>query len=299
MFDVIIVGGSYAGLSAGLQLARARRSVLVVDAGRRRNRFAAHSHGFLGSDGRSPEAIAAAGKADLLAYSTVTWREGTVDALRAEGSGFMARVGAEEITARRIILASGVVDELPAIPGVGDRWGRTIFHCPYCHGYELDQGHIGVIASSPLAMHQGPLVAEWGAPGTTTLFLNGAFEPDPEQAAELRAHDVHVERSRVVAIGGDAPAVDVHLEDGRVVRKDGLFVMPRVHVDRRFAEALGCTLEDGPTGAFYATDVMKETNVPGVFACGDVARPFGSVAIAVADGAMAGVAAHRSLVFRR
>lgn len=299
MYDVIIVGGSYAGMSAGLQLARARRRVLVVDAGKRRNRFAASAHGFLGSDGRTPDAIAAAGKADLLAYPTVTWREGSVDELRAEGSGFVARVGGDRIEARRVVLASGIVDELPSIPGIADRWGRTVFHCPYCHGYELDQGRLGVLASNPLAMHQAPLVAEWGRPGETTLFLNGAFEPDAEQTAELRAHDVHVEKGRVVALGGDGPAIDVHLEDGRIVHLDGLFVMPRVRFERRLAESLGCALEEGPTGAFIATDAMKETTVPGVFACGDVARPFGSVAFAVADGVMAGTAAHRSLVFRR
>jgi thioredoxin reductase len=135
MHDVIIVGGSYAGVSAGLQLARARRDALVLDAGLRRNRTAAASHGFLGQDGQEPGAIAAKGKAELLAYPTVTWQDAAVTDARPVPGGFAVRVGGDEHLARRLVLATGVVDDLPAIPGLRERWGRTVFHCPYCHAY--------------------------------------------------------------------------------------------------------------------------------------------------------------------
>jgi thioredoxin reductase len=299
MYDVIIVGGSYAGLSAALQVARARRKVLVLDAGQRRNRFAKSAHGFLGQDGQAPGSIAEKGRAEVLAYPTVTWREAEVTRARSISGGFSVQAGADEYEARRLILATGVVDELPAIAGLRERWGQTVFHCPYCHGYELGRGRLGVLAMSPLSLHSAALVSDWAAPGQTTFFLNGVFEPDAEQLADLKTREIHLERELVSAAEGEAPAIDVRLRDGRTSRLDGLFVMSRTLVNNPIAEQLGCELEQGPTGAYYKTDPMKETTVPGVFACGDVALPMGAVSFAVADGTRAGSSAHQSLIFRR
>lgn len=299
MYDVIIVGGSYAGLSAALQLARARRQVLVLDAGQRRNRFAKSAHGFLGQDGQPPGSITDKGRAEVLAYPTATWREEEVTRARSIPGGFSVQAGTDEYQAKRLILATGVVDELPAIAGLGERWGKTVFHCPYCHGYELGRGRLGVLATSPLSLHTAALVSDWAAPGQTTLFLNAAFEPDAEQLAELKAREIHLERELVSAAEGEAPALDVRLRDGRVSRLDGLFVLPRTLINHPIAEQLGCELEQGPTGAYYKTDMMKETTVPGVFACGDAALPMGAVSFAVADGTRAGSSAHQSLIFRR
>lgn len=131
MVDVIIIGGSYSGLAAALMLGRARRSVLIIDAGQRRNRFVNHAHGFLGQDGQPPEAIAAKGRSEVFAYPTVAWREGLASEARAFPGGFAVRAGAEEHQGKRLILATGVVDELPAIPGVAERWGKSAFFCPY------------------------------------------------------------------------------------------------------------------------------------------------------------------------
>lgn len=299
MYDVIIVGGSYAGLSATLQLARARRQLLIIDAGQRRNRFAKSAHGFLGQDGQPPGAIAEKGRAEVLAYPTVTWRKAEVTGARSVAGGFSVQAGGEEYQAKRLILATGVVDELPSIPGLRERWGQTVFHCPYCHGYELDRGRLGVLATSPMALHSVALVSEWGTPGETTLFLNGAFEPDAEQLADLKTREIKLERELVSAAEGEAPEIDVRLRDGRHRRLDGLFVLSRTLVDNPIAEQLGCELEQGPTGPYYKTDPMKETTVPGVFACGDVALPMGAVSLAVADGTRAGSSAHQSLIFRR
>jgi thioredoxin reductase len=299
MHDVIIIGGSYAGMAAALQLGRARRSVLVLDGGHRRNRFASHAHGFLGHDGQSPEAIAVKGRTEVLAYPTVEWRDAVVRQTAADAGEFIVRTEDQEYRSKRLILATGVGDELPSIPGLRERWGQTVFHCPYCHGYELNKPPLGVLGTNPLSVHHAVLVSEWAAANQMTLFLNGAFEPDTDQLADLQARGISVERERVIRAGGDAPSIDLTLQDGRTTRLEGLFVVPQTVLENPFAKQLGCALEDGPVGQYYKTDLTKETTVPGVFACGDAALAMGSVSFAVADGAMAGVATHRSLVFRR
>ncbi|WP_445490106.1 NAD(P)/FAD-dependent oxidoreductase [Rhodopseudomonas sp. RCAM05734] len=292
-FDAIVVGGSYAGLSAALQLARARRRVLVMDSGQRRNRFAAHAHGFLGHDGRPPGDIAADARAQLLAYPTVEWAD--TKATSGEGATGSFSIGTAtgaRYYGRRVILAVGVADTLPALPGLAERWGKTVFHCPYCDGYELDQGRIGVLASSEMSMHHALMLPDWGS---TTLFLNDAFAPDAGQLAQLQARNVAIERAPIVRLSG--ASLDVELVDGRTIALDGMFTLTRTGPSSPLGAQLGCVTEDGPMGPFLQTDAFKETSVPGIFACGDVARPMGSVAFAVADGAMAGVGVHRSLIF--
>lgn len=294
IYDVIVVGGSYAGVSAAMQLARARRSVLVIDAAQRRNRFAATSHGFLGQDGNSPNAIADQARRQLLTYPSVTWHEAS--AVAAEKQADVISIATSDgftFNARRLILASGITDELPDIPGLAERWGRQVFHCPYCHGYELDRGDIGVLASSPLAIHQALMLPDWGP---TTLFLNGAFLPDAEQSEKLARRGVLLEQERVVSIGGEQ--LEVTLASGRVITLAGLFVQPRTHLNNPLIKQLGLAVESGPLGDFLTVDQMRETSVAGVFACGDAAVAAGNVAIAVGDGARTGGAAHQSLIFR-
>ncbi len=292
-YDVIITGGSYAGMSAGLQLARARRKVLVIDGGQRRNRFAATSHGFLGQDGRAPADIAEDARAQLMAYPTVEWVSDTVVQARKEEGGFTLETArGQHFQAQRLLLATGVVDDLPAVQGLAERWGKSVFHCPYCHGYELDQGPIGVLATSPMSLHHALMLPDWGP---TTFFTNGVFEPDPEQRASLELRGVTLVAEPVERIDGER--ANVVLEGGRVVAIDGLFVLPRTRVGSSLAASLGCEFEDGPLGAFIQTDMTRETSVPGVFACGDAAMPFGSVALSVGDGVRAGSGVHRSLIF--
>ncbi|CAN7571389.1 FAD-dependent oxidoreductase [Ensifer sp. T173] len=291
--DVIILGGSYAGLSAGLQLARARRSVLVIDTGMRRNRFAATSHGFLTQDGSAPAEIAAEARSQLMEYRSVEWLQtAAISAERVQDGFKVALQQGPDVTGKRLVLATGVTDVLPDLDGLAERWGRSVFHCPYCHGYELDQGRIGVLATSPLSMHQALMLPDWGP---TTFFLNGAFEPDADQLQQLAWRNVTLEHGLIDRIEGER--VDVVMKDGRVLPMDGIFTTTRTVVSAPFSEQLGCTLDDGPLGRYIRTDAMKATTVPGVFACGDAARPTGSVALAVGDGAMAGAATHRSLMF--
>ncbi|HEY0819425.1 MAG TPA: NAD(P)/FAD-dependent oxidoreductase [Rhizobacter sp.] len=291
--DFAVIGGSFAGLSAALQLARARRNVLVVDAGQRRNRFVdqagGSSHGFLAQDGRAPAAIVADGQRQLLAYPNVRWMEGLADDAHAKADGrFEFRVGDTHVSAGRLVLATGVRDELPAVPGLAERWGRSVFHCPYCHGYELDAGPIGIIAATPMAQHQGIMLPDWGTP---TLFLNGVYTPTDDELAALARRGTRVEATPVARIEGLA---DVVLQDGRAYAMNGLFTQSRTHVASPIAQQLGCAMEDGPLGRFIQVDAMQQTSVANVFACGDAARAAGSVALAVADGALAALAAHRS-----
>lgn len=291
-FDIVIVGGSFAGLSAALQGARARRRIAVIDAGQRRNRFAATSHGFLGQDGRPPGEIVAAARAQLMAYPNVRWIDGTATDGRAIDGGFEFAVqGQPAVQARRVVLATGVADELPALEGLAARWGRTVFHCPYCHGYELAQGPIGVLASGPASLHQAQLLPDWGP---TTLFAIDGFMPDEEASRALAARGVTIERSPVQRVSGEAT---VELADGRSLPFAGLFTLTRTRQASPLAEILGCAFDDAPLGQVVRRNETCETTVPGVFACGDAARAFGNVAIAVGDGTFAGTAAHRSLVF--
>jgi thioredoxin reductase len=291
-FDVIIIGGSYAGLSAALQLGRARKNILAVDAGERRNRFASHSHGFLGQDGKAPGEIIAEARRQIERYPTIKWAEGRVTDAEGSFGDFVIEIdGNRRETADRLILAIGVTDELPGIAGLKERWGSSVFHCPYCHGYELNQGKIGVIAASPLAIHHALMLPDWGE---TTFFTNGIFEPDADQKMLLAARGVQVETTRIREIAGRA---DVVLADGRSIALAGLFTQPTLRITADWIEKLGCAVEEGPMGSTIVTDPMKQTTTRGIFACGDVARPAGSVALAVGDGAMAGAAAHRSILF--
>lgn len=294
--EFAVIGGSYAGMSAALQLARARRKVLVVDAGQRRNRFVdaagGTSHGFLSRDGQAPGAIAADARAQLLRYPTVQWIDGTAeDAALAEGGRFTLRAGGRGVNAGRLILATGVRDELPAVEGLQQRWGRSVFHCPYCHGYELDAGPIGIIASGAVAQHHAVMLPDWGQ---ATLFLNGAYQPGDEDLAAFARRGTRIEATPIARIEGLA---DVVLTDGRRLAMNGLFAQPRTHLASPVAEQLGCALTPGPTGAYIQVDAIQQTSVANVFACGDAARAAGNVAIAVAEGAMAGVAAHRASMF--
>ena len=291
-YDAIIIGGSYAGLSGALQLARARRRILVIDAGQRRNRFASDSHGFLTRDGQPAASIAAEGRANVAAYPNVAWHDGTASAARRDGDGFIVELdGAGTVRGARLVLATGVRDELPQIDGLAERWGKSVFHCPYCHGYELNEGRIGVLASSPMSVHQAQMLPHWGQ---VTLFTNGMCPLDAAQLADLHARGVQVVDTPVLRLVNVATVV---LEDGRQEIMTGLFTFGRLHMASPIAEQLGCTFDVGPLGPFIRTDDTRQTTVPGVFAAGDAMRAASSVALSVADGAMAGVGAHRSLLF--
>lgn len=293
-YDVIVAGGSFAGLSAAMQLARARRKVLVVDAGLPRNRFASHAHGFFGQDGKPPAEIIREAAAQLAAYPTVQMLKGEVVAVRRVEDRFRVTLadGRTE-SALRLIIATGVKDELPSIPGLEGRWGTTVLHCPYCHGYEVRDRRLGVLANHPLSAHQALLIPEWGP---TTYFTQATFEPDAEQIAHMNARAVRIERSPVIELLGEAPHLEaLRLADGRVIAIDALFVAPKTHMASPLAEQLGCAFDEAPLGRVIRVDAWKKTTVDGVYTAGDVSNAMTNATFASAAGVAAGVGAHHSL----
>ncbi len=306
MVDVIIIGGSYAGLSAAMQLGRARRRVLIIDAGAPRNRFAAHSHGFFGQDGWQPAAMIAAARAQVLAYPSVAFVAGTAAHAARQEAGFVVTLAdGQQHTAARLILATGVTDVLPDLPGARERWGVTLLHCPYCHGYEVAGGPLGVLdlsnrvmpgsdGTALMSIHHATLIADWGP---VTLFTN-SFAMDDAAVGTLRARSITVETTPVAALVGETPAqVAVALADGRTVPVRAVFGGFPTVMTSPLAEQLGCIFEAGMVGPVIQTNDWKETSVPGVFAAGDAATPMHNATLASADGVKAGASAHRSLVF--
>ena len=293
--DVIVVGGSFAGLSAAMQLARARRNVLIIDTGLPRNRFASHAHGFFGQDGKPPAEIIREAASQLAAYPTVQWVKGeAVTAQRTDNAFSVALSDGRIESASRLILATGVRDELPVIPGLQERWGMTALHCPYCHGYEVRDRRLAVLGNHPLSAYQALLIPDWGP---TTYFTQGTFEPDAGQLAHLAARNVRIERSPVVELLGQAPHLEaLRLADGRVVAIDALFVAPRTHINSTLAEQLGCAFDEAPLGPVIRVDDLKQTTVEGVYVAGDVSNKMTNATFASAAGVAAGVGAHHSLV---
>ncbi|MBZ9697636.1 NAD(P)/FAD-dependent oxidoreductase [Mesorhizobium sp. CO1-1-7] len=296
-YDLAVIGGSFAGLSAAMQAARARRTVLVIDAGQPRNRFAAHSHGFLGQDGRTPGAILDDARRQLLAYPTARLVTARADkAIANSSSDFeITTDGGETFGAARLVLATGVRDILPEVPGLAEQWGRTVLHCPYCHGYEVSTGPLGVLATGPMSMHQAQLISDWG---DITLFGNGLIKPDADEMHALESRNVRFEPATVNELSDDGSGgLVVHLVDGRQAGVKAIFTAPRNTMASPLAEQLGCGLKDGLLGPMISVDDRQQTTVPGVYAAGDAARAMHNIAFAVSGGTFAGVCAHQSLVF--
>lgn len=293
--DAVIVGGGFAGLAAATYLARARRIVRVLDTGKPRNRFAAASHGFLGQDGSNPGQILATARSQLLAYPTVELIEAeAVEAHLAEDGFTVALANGDELEARKLILAFGLRDELPLLPGLEERWGKTVLHCPYCHGIEFSDRPLGVLYRMPMSVHQACLIAEWGP---TTLYLNGA-KLEEGDADRLAAHGVSIEAAPVATLVDEGPALfAIELETGERRALAALYIAPRSCLGSPLAEQLGADIDESPVGPIIRTDGDKMTSVPGLYAAGDIARAPHSVSWAVADGVTAGTSAHRALVF--
>ena len=294
-YDAIVVGGSYAGLSATLALARARKRVLVIDAGQRRNRFAHAAHNLIGQDSRAPEAIIRDARADVAVYPTVTFIDGLAIAAVPDDAGFTVTLqdGSTHLAAR-LVLATGVADELPALPGLRDGWGKWAFHCPYCHGYEVAGQKLGVLAFLETATHLANLIPDWGP---TTFLTNSVVTLTPDERNALEGRGVVVEDTAVSAIVHDDESMSgVRLEDGRVIELDALFVAAPTRQASPLAAQLGCAIDETALGPIIQVDPRGQTTVPGVFAAGDAAQPNKSLAGAIASGMLAGAGAHQSLL---
>ncbi|MDV3470083.1 NAD(P)/FAD-dependent oxidoreductase [Stenotrophomonas sp. C3(2023)] len=291
--DVLIVGGSHAGIAAALILARARRPVTVIDAGLPRNRAASHSHGVLGLDGVSGAELLKTARQQLLQYPSVRWLHGEVVDAAAGGADVQVRTAdGQVLSARKLLLATGIADQLPALPGLAERWGSTVLHCPYCHGYEIGGGAIGVLGGQPWSAAKAGLFAEWG---TVTFFSQG-IAPDEDELAMFAQRGVQLESTPVVGVQGDQPQwLEVVLDDGRRIAQRALFVPALQTMATPLVQQLGCALQESPLGVLVEVDAMKQTSVANVYAAGD-ATTIGNITLATAEGVRAGIGIHHALV---
>ncbi|XRQ04796.1 NAD(P)/FAD-dependent oxidoreductase [Actinomadura welshii] len=280
--DVLIIGGGPAGLSAALVASRARRSVTVVDAGDPRNATAEHMHGFFTRDGMPPKALLETGRTEVRGYGGEIV-DGTVEHAEAlPTGGFAVTLGdGSRLTARRLLVTAGVADVLPDVAGLRERWGREVQMCPYCHGWEVRDKRLAVLATSPQSLHQVTLLTQW-SPDVT--LITGAA-PEGEEAARLDVRGVRVVEgeARRLVVEHDR-VTGIELADGPVVGCDAVFVAPTPVAKAGPLTGLGCELDgDG----FVKVDATGRTSVPGVWAAGDITNPRGQVVIAAAGGAMA------------
>lgn len=303
-YDVVIVGGGAAGLSGALALARARRSVLVIDAGEPRNAPASHVHNYLGRESTPPGELLAIGRSEAAGYGAelVAGRVASAERLPDAGAqGF--RVVTEDgrsVEARRLLVTTGLVDELPPVPGLAERWGREVLHCPYCHGHEVADRPIGVLATGPLAVHQALMWRQWS--DDVTLFLHTVPALSAEEHEELAARGVAVVDGEVAGLETtDDRFTGVRLASGRVVPREALVVQARFTARSAVLESLGLkpvAQEMGGTviGTYVPTDPTGATEVPGVWAAGNVTRLTEQVIGAAAAGLMAAGAVNGDLI---
>ena len=296
-WDVVVVGGGAAGLSGALMLARARRSVVVVDAGAPRNAPAAAVHGLLGRDGTPPAELVARGREEVRSYGGEIVR-GEVETAGRDGDRFAVRLaGGRTLRARRLLVTTGLVDELPDVAGLRERWGRDVVHCPYCHGWEVRDRAIGVLATGPMSVHQALLFRQWS--DDVTLFTHRAPAPDTEQAERLAARGIAVVTGEVAAleVAGDRLA-GLRLADGTVIAREVVAVAPRMAARTRPLASLGLRAVEHPSGAgeYVPADPTGRTEVAGVWVAGNVTDLTAQVGAAAAAGAFAAAQINLDLV---
>lgn len=296
MDDVIIIGGSFAGLAGALQLGRARRKVTVLDTGLPRNRFAGHSHGMLGHDHKPPLDILAEARRQLARYPTIKLVDARADSISGAIDDFsVSTSGGEGLRARRLILSYGIVDQMPDVPGFAEGWGNSIVPCPYCDGFEVAGQHWGLVWSGRQSHNQARLFHDWT--DRLTLFADGHDIPS-DIRADLASRNIPVVDGRIGAIvlpGGHSAIVKI--EPGSDVAVDILFAHPRTKPSVSLHDALGLATVNTPTGIALKVDERRETSLPGIYAAGDLANPgMPSVTTATWQGATAGIFAQQSMV---
>jgi len=290
-YDVLVIGGGAAGLSATLLLARARRRVLLVDAGQQRNLPAAGVHGFVGNEGTSPADLMSRGRDEVRGFGAELIA-GHVESLARDGEVFGARLAdGTEVTARRVLITTGLVDELPDhIAGVTERWGRDVLHCPFCHGWEVRDQPIGIIATGATALHQATLFTMWT--DDIILFTNDALVPDESARELLAARGVVIVDGPVESLViDDDRLTGIRLTGGDIVPRAVVVVGPRFHARSELLQSLGAQTAELPMGLgkHVVAEADGRTSVPGVWAAGNVAAPMGQVINAAAQGQAAGL----------
>jgi thioredoxin reductase len=286
-YDVVVIGGGAAGLSGALMLARARRSVAVIDSGAPRNAPAEGVHGLFARDGVSPAELLERGRAEVRSYGGHVVA-GEARAVTRDGDGFeVALADGRTARARRILVAAGLVDELPDVPGLRGRWGRDVVHCPYCHGWEVCDRAIGVLASGPMSVHQALLFRQWSE---DVVYFAHTMPPTDEQAQQLAARGIRIVPGEVASLEvAEDRLACVRLRDGSVVGREVVAVATRMVARADFLAALGLRPAPHPSGAgeHIPADPAGRTGVPGVWVAGNVTDLAAQVGGAAAAGAVA------------
>lgn len=292
-YDVIIVGGSYAGLSAAMALGRSLRKVLIIDSGLPCNRQTPHSHNFITHDGETPKAIADKARAQVLAYDTVYLQQGlAVSATKVENGFTLTTANGNVLSARKLLFATGVKDLLPAIPGFAECWGITVIHCPYCHGYEVRQQKTGIMSNGDIGFDFSKLVANLTT--DLTLFTNGPSTLSSAQQAALQKRNIAVVETEIAGIEHRNGRLQrVLLKDGLAVPLNAMYAKIPFEQHCEIPVQLGCALTEQ---GYLAVDMLGRTSVPGVYAAGDNTAMMRAVSLAVAGGGMAGAGINKELV---
>lgn len=291
-FDVIVVGGGAAGLSAALVLSRARRRVLVIDAGMPRNSAAPRMQGFLSRDGLPPSELVAVGRVEVAAYGAAIVDDTVVEVVNAGASGFRVILGTgRSVSARRLLVATGLRDEIPDVPGLRERWARDVLHCPYCHGFEVRNQKLGVLGGTPQAVIYTQIVRQWS---DDVVYFTSEETLTATERGELAARSIGIVEGTVRRVLVDHDHLcGVELADGRRARRDVLFVPPRFVPNNDLLVGLGCDLDEG---GWALTDGTGLTSVAGVWVAGNVANPRAQVITAAGEGSAAAIAINADLV---
>jgi len=289
--DVIVIGGGPAGLTAALYLGRSRRRTLLIDAGEPRNAPASSAHGVFSRDGAAPADLAAEARRQLKRYPTVAMWNLKAETVEKEPPGFVVRTqDGRQARSRRLLFATGIRDELPDIDGLAERWGRGVLHCVYCHGYEVADQPVALIASPDVAMRAAASVFQLSK--DLVLCTNGAPMPD-EDAAQLVHRGIRIIEETVSQVSGQAPHLRILFKDGSEVSRAAIFVRTILKDASDLPARLGCEL-DAPHG--LVVDAGWQTSVRGAYAAGDIAAPKDQVIVAAASGAQAAIAINNDLV---
>ena len=293
-FDVIIVGGSYSGLSAAMALGRALTRVVVIDSGMPCNRQTPHSHNFLTRDGQTPKQIATIARQQVQEYETVTFFRGLAAAARKAGDSWeIELVSGEVFQAGRLVFATGIWDILPSIEGLAECWGISVIHCPYCHGYEVAGEKTGILANGEGGIEMATLISNWTK--DLTLYTNGPSTLTREQENKLAARNINIIDKEIAWLDHTEGRLQ-HLafKDGSRSPLTALYTRAPFVQHCMLPAALGCELtEEG----HIKVDAFQETTVSGIYACGDNASRIRTVAHAVSAGTMAGIAISRKMIF--
>jgi len=298
-YDVVVIGGGAAGLSGALALSRARRSVLVIDAGRPRNAPAGHVHNYLGRENTPPADLLAIGREEVARYGAQVVDGEVVAAVQVDGGFRVDLAGGAHVHARRLLVTTGLTDELPDVPGVRELWGSDVLHCPYCHGWEVRDRAIGILGG-PFGVHGAVMWRQWS--DDVTLFRHTGPELTDDEREQLSARGVRVVDGQVAELETrDGRLSGVRLESGEVVQRDAVVVAPRFTANSAVLRSLGLEPVEQEmfgtvAGSYIPSDPTGATDVPGVWVAGNVANPQAQVITSAAAGLNAGARLNADLI---